>query len=351
MAVIVTVPAVETWRALLAPKRALPMLGLVVPLLLAQWHLSVDHRSTLGDVALSVLFAITGPLAWRTLFRRSHGLVGDGIRLAMFIGYAAFAVLGCAYVIPGLVGEGRAPGTSPYLLGVSLALFVFGSWGLARDIGAEQRLLAADERAAHLARETEHAQLMALRAHLDPHFLFNTLNAIAEWCREDGKVAEQAILQLSELLRDLLVAVKVPSWPLSRELALVQRLFAMHALRDASAVQLILHTTRASSTHQVPPMVVLLLAENALKHGAGKGHRGTVDLHAATIAGALHLSLENPGLYAGPRAGSEGLPFLQRRLEAVYGGHAHFEIRGVGDRTRAALVLPEFPGLRSEVQA
>ena len=52
-----------------------------------------------------------------------------------------------------------------------------------------------------LERAAERAQLLALRAHLDPHFLFNTLNAIAEWCRQDGEIAERAVLQLSSMLR------------------------------------------------------------------------------------------------------------------------------------------------------
>ena len=75
-----------------------------------------------------------------------------------------------------------------------------------------------------LTREAEHAQLLALRSHLDPHFLFNTLNAIAEWCRSDGLVAEKAILQLSSMLRTMMTGIQETGWPLAKELELPQEL-------------------------------------------------------------------------------------------------------------------------------
>jgi len=90
---------------------------------------------------------------------------------------------------------------------VSLALFLVGGWGLARDIDLDARLRAAETRAVELTRAAEAAELLALRAHLDPHFLFNTLNAIAEWCLKDGAVAEEAVLKLSAMLRTLLDGV------------------------------------------------------------------------------------------------------------------------------------------------
>ena len=85
------------------------------------------------------------------------------------------------------------------------------------DVGdLEQHLLASQARAAALEREAEHAQLLALRSHFDPHFLFNTLNAIAEWCREDGLVAERAILALSSMLHTIMTAIRATRWPLAR---------------------------------------------------------------------------------------------------------------------------------------
>ena len=167
---------------------------------------------------------------------------------------------------------------TPSSVVICLALFLVGGWGLARDIWLESSLVRSEARAAALAREAERAQLLALRSHLDPHFLFNTLNAIAEWCRDDGEIAERAVLQLSAMLRAVLEGVHAPTWSLREELALVDTLFALHGLRDPQRVRLVRRVPDPLPDVAVPPMVLLPLAENAVKHGVGAGHTGEVVL-------------------------------------------------------------------------
>ena len=159
---------------------------------------------------------------------------------------------------------------------VCLALFLAGGWGLARDIDFDDRLRAAESRAVELGRAAERAQLLALRAHLDPHFLFNTLNAIAEWCRQDGEIAERAVLQLSSMLRAILAGVRAASWPLATELELLRTLFDLYRLRDADLYRLELQLPEPLPAVEVPPLLLLPLAENAIKHGPAAGHRGPV---------------------------------------------------------------------------
>src|SRR4029077_1482817 len=146
----------------------------------------------------------------------------------------------------------------------------------------ESSLARAEARATALAREAEGAQLLALRSHLDPHFLFNTLNAIAEWCRDDGEVAERAVLQLSAMLRAVLDGVHAPTWSLREELGLVDTLFALHGLRDPACVRLVRRLPDPLPDVAVPPMVLLPLAENAIKHGFAAGHGGEVVLEVET---------------------------------------------------------------------
>jgi LytS/YehU family sensor histidine kinase len=203
-------------------------------------------------------------------------------------------------------------------------------------------------RAEALAREAEHAQLLALRAHLDPHFLFNTLNAIAEWCREDGEVAERAVLQLSEILRAVLAGVKAASWPLATELRLVRDLFALHLLRDPNLFTLEWNVPPALAA-AVLPMLLLPLAENAVKHGPAAGHRGVLHVSVRVEGERLRVQIDNAGRYAGPREGSDGLPTALRRLRLAYGDDASLTIGPDGDRTVAVLDLPA-AGPRSGVQ-
>lgn len=194
-------------------------------------------------------------------------------------------VLPVGVVVPRLLGIGRTLLTAPSSVVVCLALFLVGGWDLARDIWLEGTLARSQAQVARLARTAEQAQLLALRSHLDPHFLFNTLNAIAEWCREDGEVAEEAVLQLAAILRAVLDGVRAPVWPLRDELALIDSFFALHALRDPDRLRVTRRAPEPLPDLAVPPMLLLPLAENAVKHGvaAGQGGQSTWPRSAADM--------------------------------------------------------------------
>ena len=104
---------------------------------------------------------------------------------------------------------------------------------------------------------------------------------------------------------------------------------------------------RSADAEAVPihPLLLLPLAENAVKHGPAAGHAGALSLRCRREGDALRVTLENPGAYRGPREGSAGLPTMERRVALAYGGAAVFEIRAEADRTRATLSLP-LPGPR-----
>jgi len=202
-----------------------------------------------------------------------------------------------------------------------MAMFWVGGWGLGRDIDLEESLHSERARAEQLEREAERAQLLALRSHLDPHFLFNTLNAIAEWCREDGEVAERAVLELSAVLRTVLSGVKTSFWPLDDELELLETVFSLHLLRDPDVFHLRRKIDDGARSMLVPSMVLLPLVENAMKHGPAAGHRGEVDLVASKEPnGDLLLAIENPGAFTGRRDGGEGIAMVESRVMLATNG-------------------------------
>ncbi len=244
-----------------------------------------------------------------------------------------------ALLLPHLLGVGYTFLTGRESVLVSLALFWVGGWGLGRDIEFEAGLERERARAEALSREAERAQLLALRGQLDPHFLFNTLNAIAEWCRTDGEVAERAVLQLSSMLRTILAGVPLASWPLQSELGLCRDLFALHLIRDPGLFTL--HIDIEPGDLQVPPLLLLPLAENAVKHGPAAGHRGEIRLRLTRTGDTATLTLENPGPYLGPRAGSEGLPTVHKRLALAYPDrNATLTMQNSPHGTLATLTLP-----------
>jgi LytS/YehU family sensor histidine kinase len=181
---------------------------------------------------------------------------------------------------------------------------------------------------------------LALRAHLDPHFLFNTLNAIAEWCREDGAVAERAVLRLSQMLRAILGGVRAGFWPLVDELELIDTLYELHRLRDPELFQFRRQVPDGLEAIRVPPLILLPVAENAVKHGPAAGHRGAIGLEVSRQDERVIIVVTNPGAYRGPRPGSEGLPTVEKRLQLAYGGAARLRIGAAAEGTRVELELP-----------
>lgn len=335
----------STVRGLLAPRRAIPIALVIVPLTIIQDAYSRDPLAVPLALLLCGSFLLVGPSLWRALFPMDRPAGKTAVlRVLLYAGVGATLVLGIGRALPELVGAGTTFLTTKPSLAVCVALFWVGGWGLARDIELEEHLTRERARAEALEREADHAQLLALRSHLDPHFLFNTLNAIAEWCREDGAVAEKAIVQLSSMLRTMMTGIQTTTWPLAKELELASALFAMHAIRDPSLFTLELDVPEPLPEIDVPPMVLLPMAENAMKHGPLARHKGKVTVTVTVVQGLVRIEIGNPGAYRGPRAGGSGLAIVKKRLFLAFGDAASFTIEAVGDdRTRAFVVLPGPP--------
>jgi two-component system sensor histidine kinase AlgZ len=303
-------------------------------------------EATASALSLCLAFGIVAPASWRVLFPpRPLPLWSMPLRLLAYAAVGLLVVRGVGVWMPQLLAAPK----STFLVGsvsvwITVALWWVGGWGLGRDVELSLSLQREQRRAEGLQREAESARLLALKNHLDPHFLFNTLNAIAEWCRTDGEVAERAVLQLSAILRIMLDGVQKPTWALSRELDLVETLCALHLLRDEALFQLSLQRGAGSVDVPVPPLLLLPLIENAIKHGPAAGHRGRIDVSATVEAQGLVVEVTNPGPYRGPRDGGHGLDIVKSRARLWSGGTVELiELpaqEGGAPRTRARLVLP-----------
>lgn len=323
-----------TWLALLEPRRLAPMLGVCVPLVVAQARWSRDGLAVPLAVLLCLAFVLVAPVSYRVLFPDGLDLSHGAVRLGLYGLVGAGVVLTVGLGVPRLLGVGYTFLTERTSLGVCVGLFLVGGWGLGRDIGYEQRLR-------RLTLEAERARLLALRAHLEPHFLFNTLNAIAEWCRLDGAVAEKAVLELSTMLRSMLDGVAAPLWPLEKELGLTRTLFDLHLLRDAELFEVDWQVPGPAPALEVPPLCLVTLAENAVKHGPAAGHRGRLAVRLDGAPGRLTVTVDNPGPWGGRRTGGLGLSALEQQLQLAFGGRATLSVGDAGDgRTRATLTFP-----------
>ena len=334
----------STLRALAAPRRFVPILVLAIPIVMTQapspsrWAFPVGILMVLG-------FVLFAPTSYRYFF----GVRAKGPFLARLIAAVALgvSVIGSVGIgLPELVDLRSSFLTDRSSLYVSLGLYFVGGFGLGRDIELELALDREKRCTDSLLREAEHAQLLAIRAHLDPHFLFNTLNAIAEFCREDGVAAERAILELSSMLRTLMEGLHTPSWPLERDVALARSLGRLHAARDPQRFVFEEDVDEKALAREVPAMILLPAIENAWKHGPARGHRGTVRLEVRANEHHTEVRVTNPGTFEGPRDGGEGLAMIEKRLAIAYGAAASFRIATDDGRTVARFVLPFEPGRR-----
>ena len=332
----------STLRALLNPRRLIPIVLLSGSLVAAQASYGGgDPFAVPLGLAMCIAFVIVAPVSWRVLFPDRVDFRHGGIRLILYATIGAGVVWSLGIVVPRILGMGLTLLTAPTSVVVCLALFLVGGFGLGRDMWLENKLARAEARATLLAREAEGAQLLALRSHLDPHFLFNTLNAIAEWCREDGETAERAVMRLSAMLRTVLAGVRASTWSLAEEFALLDTLFELHRLRDPDRVRVTRRLPEPLPEVAVPPMLLLPLAENAVKHGPAAGHAGEIILAARTTPDErLVVSIENPGAYRGRRSGGSGIEIVERRLALAYDDRAVLTIAAVGETTRAEVTLP-----------
>ncbi len=335
---------VDTLRALAAPRRAVPLALVAAALLSAEWIASHSAVATLLDAALLVTFCACAPALWRSRFARElRGSVDHLAAWASYTATAAAVVVGEAVLLPPRFGLRWTYVSEPRSLGVLIVLFLVGGWGLGRDVELEASFERERARAERLAIDAEHAQILALRAQLDPHFLFNTLNAIAEWCREDPRVAERATLDLAALLRAVFDALQTPGWSLSRELVLLEQLASLYVTRDAGRYRFHFEVDTGATSRTIPPLVLLPLFENAIKHGPSAGHAGDVSLRVERAGDDAVVRIENPGPFGGPREGGRGLASVERRLALAYGDDVQPTITSTRDHTTTVLRLPLRP--------
>jgi two-component system, LytTR family, sensor kinase len=180
-----------------------------------------------------------------------------------------------------------------------------------------------------LVAEAKTAELGALKAQLDPHFLFNSLNTIRALIPREGDAARQAVTQLSELLRASLTLSGAETIPLKRELEMVDAYLLLEHLRHEERLRVTRRIAPAALMAQVPPFLLQLLVENALKHGiAPRPAGGEVEIEATVQPDGLRLRVTNPGELGAGRPCSTGLGLknARTRLALLYGPGARLEV-------------------------
>ncbi len=338
-------------------------------------HPILEERGRLGVYLLG--WVVVGALLATAPWASGQAGLGDALvfvlPLAILLGFICLATWYSCRALPL-----RAAGTSR-LLGTHLtsALLVSGLWvalgfGWARVLGARHfrsapylwaagvllyllavavhylfialaEARAVERRALELQVTARESELRALRAQINPHFLFNSLNSVSALTAVDPAGARRMCLLLADFLRLTVRLGARDRVPLQDELALLANYLEIERVRFGARLQVDERVEEAARACLVPALILQPLVENAIRHGVGELiDGGQVSCAARVEGGRLLISLENRCDPDRARGGGEGVGLVnvRRRLQAVHGDAAQLWAGEEAGLFRVELRLP-----------
>jgi hypothetical protein len=241
-------------------------------------------------------------------------------------------------------------GTRP-LLSEDLTLLrsLVGVFGYMLENVRLQRKRQEQEHVAQALRlQSSRSELKALRAQINPHFLFNALNAIASLIHTDPARADAAVEQLAEVFRYTLRRSEQEWAPLDQELAFARAYLEVEQARFGTRLAFSIEAEAGLAGVQVPSMLLQTLVENAVKHGITRVRgAGRIEIRAAREGDRLRLDVRDTGpgpgaapSQPGPDGEGFGLRSVRERLAGYFGSEARLDLLRDGETTLARLELP-----------
>jgi sensor histidine kinase YesM len=223
---------------------------------------------------------------------------------------------------------------------------LMGSWlylvvaGLSYAVRAHRRIRAEETSAAEARLLAQQAQLVALRAQVNPHFLFNALHSVGALVASDPVRADKALECLGDLLRYALGTEDEVLF--AQEWRFTQDYLAFEQLRLADRLKVQVDVDASALPIPVPPLIFQPLVENAVRHGiADRPEGGRISLDARVEGSRLILRVSDDGDgKAAASADGLGLGSVRRRLSALYGGRAALRIERHAPGFAVTIELP-----------
>lgn len=239
--------------------------------------------------------------------------------------------------------------------------------GIAHLVFYYRRYREREEAAQQLARGLTEARLQALKMQLQPHFLFNTLNAISALIPAEAKPARRMVARLGDLLRTTLEHEETQEVTLREELAFLEPYLEIEQARLADRLTVVMNIAPETLDARVPHLILQPLVENAVRHGiASRIEPGKVEISASRGPDDRFLQLEirddGPGVdrHLGLEAQAElrthtrrgvGLTNIRSRLEQLYGGEHRFKLENqAAGGVLVRISLPFRLGLQTQAE-
>jgi LytS/YehU family sensor histidine kinase len=258
----------------------------------------------------------------------------------LLIARAWLAIVGGMRGWPALTPAFRLAAPTLFGFGFFLYLLAMAASYLAAAFAISQE---AEKRGLELQVLAREAELRALRAQIDPHFLFNSLQSISALTTMDAAAARRMCLLLADFLRDTLSLGARERIAVSQELALARRFLEIEQVRFGSRLEMAIDAGRETESDEVPPLVLQPLVENAVTHGVAHVlEGGVVRIHAARQMTRLVLTVDNPCDADRPagRGTGLGLRNVRERLESEYGPDARLRTEEADGRFFARIDIP-----------
>ena len=275
----------------------------------------------------------------------THGMAWGMAALLMGGLWAGLAWL-LAYTlawIPGLGALPRRVGTAlPVLTGLGILLYL-ASVALSYLLLAQDRASEAERKGAELQLLAQESELKALRAQLNPHFLFNSLNSLSALTAVDPSRAREMCVLLSDFLRRSLGLGERRLVALREELELARAYLAIEQIRFGARLRLNWAVDPAAEPALLPTLLLQPLVENAIKHGiAALPEGGLLVVAADVVEGHVILKVDNPldADAPAPQGLGIGLRQVRQRLLGRFGSRARFEAVAREGIHRVTLVFP-----------
>lgn len=228
---------------------------------------------------------------------------------------------------------------------IQTTIFISAWIFLYNSISSSKRMKEAELRYFRAQHSLKEATLNSLSNQLNPHFLFNALNNIRFMIHENQKNADKMVTSLSEILRYSLESSRHEKVRLAEEIAIIERYIAIVKTQLENRLNFQLHIAEELNEYLIPPMVLQMLIENAIKHGVDNIQQGgalrvscTHDTHSLCfkitndLPQVKSINLDNTGL---------GLKNIKSRLELLYGEAADLLIAKTADEFIVTLRIPK----------